>query len=132
MKKILRMIIFSGVAIFLTALWNKGFVIKQDPMIYLKTALLIAAVYYLVLPISKLILLPLNIISLGLVSVIFYSVVLFFLFDRFNLITVKEWTFSGLKFFSLVVNEMKISRTLNIFISSFSISTIINLLEKII
>jgi len=126
------MIIFSGVAIFLTALWNKGFVIKQDPMIYLKTALLIAAVYYLVLPISKLILLPLNIISLGLVSVIFYSVVLFFLFDRFNLITVKEWTFSGLKFFSLVVNEMKISRTLNIFISSFSISTIINLLEKII
>ncbi|MEK7495546.1 MAG: phage holin family protein [Patescibacteria group bacterium] len=132
MKKILRMIIFSGVAIFLTALWNKGFAIKQDPMIYLKAALLIAAVYYLVLPISKLILLPLNIISLGLVSVIFYSAVLFFLFDRFSLITVKEWTFPGLKFFSLVVNEMKISRTLNIFISSFSISTIINLLEKII
>ncbi len=132
MKKVLRMIIFSGVAIFLTALWNKGFAIKQDPMIYLKAALLIAAVYYLVLPISKLILLPLNIISLGLVSVIFYSAVLFFLFDRFSLITVKEWTFPGLKFFSLVVNEMKISRTLNIFISSFSISTIINLLEKII
>ncbi|MEK9169947.1 MAG: phage holin family protein, partial [Patescibacteria group bacterium] len=88
MKKILRMIIFSGVAIFLTALWNKGFAIKQDPMIYLKAALLIAAVYYLVLPISKLILLPLNIISLGLVSVIFYSAVLFFLFDRFSLITV--------------------------------------------
>ncbi|MEK7522795.1 MAG: hypothetical protein AAB569_04380 [Patescibacteria group bacterium] len=132
MKKILRMIIFSGVAIFLTALWNKGFAIKQDPMIYLKAALLIAAVYYLVLPISKLILLPLNIISLGLVSVIFYSAVLFFLFDRFSLITVKEWTFPGLKFFSLVVNEMKISRTLNIFISSFSISAIINLLEKII
>ena len=132
MKKILRMIIFSGVAIFLTALWNKGFAIKQDQMIYLKAALLIAAVYYLVLPISKLILLPLNIISLGLVSVIFYSAVLFFLFDRFSLITVKEWTFPGLKFFSLVVNEMKISRTLNIFISSFSISAIINLLEKII
>ncbi|HEX7542556.1 MAG TPA: hypothetical protein VF385_00530, partial [Patescibacteria group bacterium] len=80
MKKILRMVIFSGVAIFLTALWNKGFIIKQDPIIYLKAALLIAAVYYLILPISKLILLPLNIISLGLVSVIFYSAVLFFLF----------------------------------------------------
>jgi uncharacterized membrane protein YvlD (DUF360 family) len=91
------MIIFSGVAIFLTALWNKGFAIKQDPMIYLKAALLIAAVYYLVLPISKLILLPLNIILLlGLVSVIFYSAV-FFLFDRFNLIASKK-DFPGLKF----------------------------------
>lgn len=132
MKKILRMIIFSGVAIFLTALWNKGFIIKQDPIIYLKAALLIAAVYYLILPISKLILLPLNIISLGLVSVIFYSAVLFFLFNRFNLITVKEWTFPGLKFFSFIIAGMKISRILNIFVSSFSISTIINLLEKII
>lgn len=132
MKKIFRMIVFSGVAIFLTALWNKGFMIKQDPMIYLKAALLIAAVYYLVLPMSKLILLPLNIISLGLVSVIFYSAVLFFLFNRFNLITVKEWTFPGIKIFSFIIAEMKISRILNIFISSFSISTIINLLETII
>ncbi|HEX7543149.1 MAG TPA: hypothetical protein VF385_03645 [Patescibacteria group bacterium] len=132
MKKILRMIIFSGIAIFLTALWNKGFIIKQDPIIYLKAALLIAAVYYMILPISKLILLPLNIISLGLVSVIFYSAVLFFLFNRFNLITVKEWAFPGLKFFSFIIAGMKISRILNIFISSFSISTIINLLEKII
>jgi len=115
MKKILRMIIFSGVAIFLTALWNKGFIIKQDPIIYLKAALLIAAVYYLILPISKLILLPLNIISLGLVSVIFYSAVLLFLFNRFNLITVKEWTFPGLKFFSFIIAGMKISRILNIF-----------------
>ena len=57
MKKLLRMIIFSGVAIFLTALWNKGFIVKDDPMIYLKAALIIAAVYYLIVPASKLILL---------------------------------------------------------------------------
>ena len=43
MKKIFRMIIFSLVAIFLTSLWNKGFIIKEDPMIYLKAALIIAA-----------------------------------------------------------------------------------------
>lgn len=132
MKKILRMIIFSGVAIFLTALWNKGFVIRPDPMIFLKASILIATVYYLVLPISKLILLPLNIITLGLVSIIFYSAVLFFLFNRFDLIFVKDWSFSGLKIFHFTIAAMKISRTFNIFISSFSISTIINLLETII
>jgi hypothetical protein len=38
------------------------------------------------------------------------------------LITVNAWTFSG----------FKISSFINIFIASFSISTIINLLEKIV
>lgn len=132
MKRIFRMIIFSAVAIFLTSLWNKGFVIKSDPMIYLKASLLIAAVYYLVLPVSKLILLPLNIISLGLVSVIFYSLLLFFIFNRFDLIFVNGWQFEGLKIFYLTLPRMEISQTVNIFISSFSISTIINLLETII
>lgn len=126
------MVVFSGIAIFLTSLWNKGFTVKLDPIIILKASLLIAAVYYLVLPISKLVLLPLNIISLGLVSVVFYSAVLFFLFNRFDLIIVKGWTFSGLKIYNLTIGGMDISRIFNIFISSFSISTIINLLETII
>ena len=82
MKKIFRMIIFSGVAIFLTSLWNSGFIIASDPMIYLKAALIIAAVYYLIIPISKIILLPLNILTLGFVSVIFYAAVFYFLLNR--------------------------------------------------
>jgi len=129
MKKIFRMIIFSVVAIFLTALWNKGFVIKEDPMIYLKAALIIAAVYYLIVPVSKLILLPLNILTLGFVSVIFYAAIFYFLLNRFQLISIEEWVFPGMKLFGITLTEMKISGLSNIFISSFSISTIINLLE---
>ena len=122
MKKIFRMIIFSGVAIFITALWNKGFVIKADPLIYLKASLIIALVYYLITPISKIILLPLNIFTFGFVSVIFYAVIFYFLLNHFDLVVIKEWVFLGNNISSLV----------NIFISSFSISAIINLLEKVI
>lgn len=122
MKKILRMLIFSGAAIFLTTLWNKGFIIESDPTVYLKAALVIAAVYYLIVPFSKLILLPLNILTFGLVSVIFYAAIFYFLLNRFDLIIIKEWVFSGIK----------ISSIGNIFVSAFSISIIINLLEKII
>jgi len=132
MKKILRMVIFSGVAIFLTALWNKGFIIKPDYMIYLKAALIIAAVYYLIVPISNLILLPLNILTLGFVSVIFYAIIFYFLLSHFNLIDIKEWVFPGIKLLGITLGEIKISGLTNIFVSSFSISTIINLLEKII
>lgn len=126
------MIVFSLVAIFLTSIWNKGFVIKADPMIYLKAALIIAGVYYLIIPISKIILLPLNILTLGFVSVIFYAAIFYFLLNRFNLISIKEWVFPGMKLFEITMSEMKISGLSNIFISSFSISTIINLLEAII
>src|SRR3990167_10509850 len=105
MKKILRMIIFSLVAIFLTALWNKGFVIKADPMIYLKAALIIAAVYYLIVPVSKLILLPLNILTLGFVSVIFYAAIFYFLLNRFNVINIKEWVFPGVNVSGIAFSE---------------------------
>jgi uncharacterized membrane protein YvlD (DUF360 family) len=132
MKKIFRMIIFSGVAIFLTALWNKGFIIKLDPIIYFKAALIIAAVYYLIVPISNLILLPLNILTLGFVSVIFYAIIFYFLLSHFNLINIKEWVFLGTKLLGITLGEIKISSLTNIFVSSFSVSTIINLLEKII
>lgn len=132
MKKIFRMIIFSAVAIFFTALWNKGFIIKMDPIIYLKASLVIAFIYYLITPVSKIILLPLNIITLGLFSTIFYAVIFYFLLSHFNLINIKEWVFHGTKLLGITIGETKISSLANIFISSFSISTIINLLEKII
>lgn len=132
MKKIFRMIVFSGVAIFFTALWNKGFIIKADPWVYLKAVLVITAVYYLIIPVSKLVLLPLNLITFGLVSMIFYAFVFYFLLNNFNLINIKEWTFSGIELLGITLGEIKVSSLANIFVSSFSISTIINLLEKII
>lgn len=132
MKKIFRMLIFSGIAIFLTSLWNKGFIIQIDPMIYLKASIVIALVYYLITPISKLILLPLNILTLGLVSTIFYAIIFYFLLSHFNLISIKEWIFAGTKILGITLSEIKISSLTNIFVSSFSISTIINLLEKTI
>ncbi len=132
MKKIFRMIAFSGIAIYFTSLWNKGFIIQNDWMFYLKASLVIAAIYYLIVPVSKLVLLPLNIITLGFVSVIFYALVLYFFLDKFSLIQIKPWSFSGLKLFGIIIVPLKINQLANIFLSAFSISTIINLLEKVL
>lgn len=132
MKKILRMFIFSAVAIFLTSLWNHGFIIKNDLSIYLKASLLIAAIYYLIVPVSKLILLPLNILTLGLVSIIFYCFLFYFLSHYFSLIDIKSWTFSGISAFGLTIGTIKLSQVVNVFISAISVSTIINLFEHIL
>ncbi len=130
MKKIFRMITFSFLAIFLTSLWNKGFVIENDFFIYLKASLIIALVYYLIVPLIKITFLPLNIITLGLFSVIFYSLALYFLLDNYSLVSMKPWNFPGIDFGGIVINPLQINQMTNIFLSAISISTIINLLER--
>lgn len=132
MKKIFRMIIFSGIALYLTSLWNKGFIINFDLVSFLKTSIIIAVVYYFVVPFSKIVFLPLNIITFGLVSTIFYGLLFYFLFKNLDLVSVKAWYFGGGKFLNFIITPINISYLLNIFLSAFSISTIINLLEKIV
>lgn len=122
MKSLFRKILFSSIAIFLTGAWNKGFAIEYSWLAYLKASIIIAFIYYLIIPVSKLILLPFNIITMGLVSVIFYSLALYFLLNGLSLIQVKEWVFNG----------YEITRLMNIFLVAFSISTIINLMEKFV
>jgi len=122
MKKIIRKIIFSATAIYLTSYWNQGFIVKSDWVVYLKAAIIIAIVYYLIVPVSKLIFLPLNFITMGLISVIFYSLALYFLLSGFSLVQIRPWEFL----------DYDISRISNIFLVSFSISTIINLMEKLL
>lgn len=122
MKKIIRKIVFSGSAIYLTSLWNQGFVVKVDWAVYLKASLIIAIVYYLIVPVSKLVLLPLNLITMGLVSVVFYSLALYFLLSGFSLVQIRPWEFLG----------YDVSQLANIFLVAFSISTIINLMEKLL
>lgn len=129
MKKIFRMIIFSGVAVILTALWNKGFIIQFDPTSILKASLAIALVYYLIIPLSKLILLPINVITLGLFSTVFYALIIYFVLTNLHLISINDWIFPGTNFLGITINKFSIPSFYNVFISSLSISTIINLLE---
>jgi uncharacterized membrane protein YvlD (DUF360 family) len=116
------MLVFSLVALYLTALWNQGFSITPDWSIYLKAALISATIYYLIRPITKLVLLPLNILTMGLVGIAVYCLLFYFVTSFFSLIAIDGWVFQNIA----------ISQTANIFVSALSVSTIINLLEHII
>ncbi len=132
MKKLIRMLVFSGVSVFLTALWNKGFLIPSNHTQLAEAIVLIAFAYYLVLPIAKTILLPLNILTLGLVSIVLYALLLYLTTTYVPLIHVKDWIFPGLAFNALKIQKMTISYLENLFLASFSLSAIITLLEKLL
>ncbi|MFZ6035149.1 MAG: phage holin family protein [Patescibacteria group bacterium] len=122
MKKISRMIIFSLIALYLTTLWNQGFIIEASPWVFVKAALLSAVVYYMVRPLTKLVLLPLNILTMGMVGVAVYCLLFYLSASFFSLVSVTGWTFQGID----------ITQTANIFVSALSVSTIINLLEHVL
>jgi len=124
------MLFFVSVAIYLTSLWNKGFILPTNIIDFLKLVLVFSFIYYLIVPFSKIILLPLNIITLGLVSFFVYLLLLHIVGTGLSLLTIKEWSFAGLKLGGFIIQKTHISYFWNLILSSLSLSSIINMLEK--
>lgn len=124
------MIIFSALALIFTSFWNKGFQINLNT--FITATLVLAFVYYLIVPFSRIVLLPLNIITLGLVSFLVYLAILHLSSDAFHLFTITSWTFPGTSFFFVNIPKTYIPYLGNLVLSSVSISSIINLLEQLI
>jgi len=132
MKKIFRMFVFSGIALYLTALWNKGFDIAYDPLSFIKALSLLALGYYLIAPIFKLLLLPLNIVTFGLASVVAYIALFYFIITKFSLAQIHDWNFPGLNIWFIHIPSIELNYWTNLVAVSFSISTVINLLESLL
>lgn len=132
MKKLFRMVVFSALAIYLTSLWNKGFILPNTVAMFVKATVAVSIIYYLVLPISRLVLLPLNMITLGMMSFVVYLFALHLINSGFNFITIKDWIFPGLTFLGLTIPKTSVNYLFNLVLSSFSISFIINFLEQIL
>lgn len=131
MKRIFRIIIFSTISLYITSVWNLGFIIPKEPLSLIYSALIIGIVFYLILPLSKLILLPLNILTLGLASLFLIFGILHIL-NIWGIVTIKSWNFYGISYYFLQLSKMHISYLMNLVLSALSISTIINLLELLV
>jgi len=112
------MIIFSAGAVYLTSLWNKGFEVDFTLSLFLRTVLIIA----------KLILLPINLLTLGFVSSIIYFILFYLVITRFSLIDIHAWDFPGFNVLGFTLPKMHIGYLSNILASSVSLSVIIQLL----
>jgi hypothetical protein len=133
MKKIIRMFVFAAIGLYLTSLWNKGFILPlNNPFNMLKAVALISVLWYILIPVSKLILFPLQIITMGLLSVVIYFLLFNFIFTKIPVIEIKEWIFPGITWLGITINKTFISHTGNVVLSAFSLSTIINLLETVV
>jgi len=132
MKKIIRMFVFSAIALFLTSLFDSGISFQGTIISFIEAVVLISLAYYIIVPISKVILLPFNILSLGLASTIVYFVLFYIISSRFGLFTISDWTFQGLQIGGFSIPSTHINSFFNTIVAAVSVSTIINILEKLL
>lgn len=132
MKRIIRGIIFSALSLYLTSLVIRGFSIKYELKPFLLATLILAIVYYLIVPLSKLILLPLNILTLGFVSVIVYILLFNYVITYFGFISIQPWTFEGITLAGFTIPKTHVNYFLTLIISALLYSSIINVSEIIV
>lgn len=130
MKSIIRMIVFCAFALYVTSLWNKGFIIPSNAALFLEATVALTIVYYLILPLSRLILLPLNLLTLGLMSFVVFLFALHIISSQFHLITIQEWVFPGFSFWGITIQKTPINYLFNLVVSSLSISVIIRTIKR--
>lgn len=132
MKTIPRTVIFSALALYLTSLWDKGFVLKFEAVPFILTSIAVAILYYVIRPLTKIVLLPFNILTFGLVSLLVFCFLFYIITSQFSIVQIKDWVFPGLTLLGFHLPKMSISYLQNIALSSLSVSFIIGILERLI
>ena len=129
MKRLIRTAVFSIVGVYLTSLWNQGFIVNTDFWLMFKFALLFTFVFSIIRPILKLILFPINFFTFGLVGSFVNLLLFFFVFKLFPQMQINSWHFQGGWIFGFHLPEMYISHAVNFILVIFSISFFVSLLD---
>lgn len=123
---------FTGAALWITSLWNKGFALNTRPDLLIEAILITAVGYYLILPVLKIVLLPINFLTFGLVSFLVYLMFFYLLDQQVNVLTISSWVFGGFQTPIVIVPQLHIGYTQNLALSALSMSFIINSLETLL
>lgn len=126
------MFVISACALFFTAYWNKGFILPTDFATLILAVVLLALVFYVLVPLSKVVLLPLNVVTLGLVSFLVYIALLHFSSVSYRIFEVTSWNSPNTNLLFMQIPSFEISYLVNLVLSSVSLSSIINLLELLL
>jgi uncharacterized membrane protein YvlD (DUF360 family) len=85
----------------------------------------------IVRPIMKIVFLPFNILTFGLFSFALYVFSLHLLASLYGFFVIHAWKFPGLSLYFVSIPASSITYLQNLVLSSFSLSSIINLLDQL-
>lgn len=132
MKQLLASIALNSLSIFLTSLLFSGLQVTGGITSFITAGLLLTLLVALLDPIVKIITLPFNIITLGLLSFLSTLAALFVLTFFYSSIKVYPFIFDGISFLGLTIKEMEFSLLLSFIVISATIYFVNKLLGFIL
>jgi putative membrane protein len=132
MKPLLRSILINLLVFYLCGIIYPGFVIKHDFKVLVSAAVVWFFLNKFVKPIIKLLLLPINLITLNLFSWVVSMVTLFLLQMLVGDIHISAYSFPGVNFEGFIVPPIYINIFFSYLITSTLLNTLVNTIKWLI
>ena len=131
MKLLAREFLFNAFALWFTSQVIPGFIIKNSWLHILEGAMVLSLLTLLVKPILTILFIPINLMTLGLLSWGVHVVVVYLLTIIDLSIKIVPWTFEGLSFAGFVIPSTNVSYFASLIITTFVLTVFVNLLHTI-
>ena len=128
MKKLARIFLFSLFALWLTPNLIGGIKIVGDWQTYIISSAALSLIFLFVKPVLRLFLLPVNLLSLGLLSWVVNVAILYLLTLIIPQIKISDWNFPGISYEGFVIPSYYFNQIATFVIVSLILSFIINFL----
>lgn len=128
MKTILRAIFLNLITLYLVVMFYQGLSITGGLVTYLSAAFVWTLLNKIVKPIIKLLLLPINLITLGLFSWVVNVITLFLLKYFISGVAIAAYTFPGFSYQGFIIPQMHF----NLFISYVITSLVLSLTHMLL
>lgn len=131
MKHLARLFVFNMFGLWVVSQAIPGFRIAGDLAAYTIAAVVLSLLYLLVRPILKILFIPINIITFGLLSWLINVAILYLLTLFVSSVIVEAWVFPGATWAGFVVPSIALSYTSSLVLSGLLLSFITNTLHDI-
>ncbi|MEK7533311.1 MAG: phage holin family protein [Patescibacteria group bacterium] len=131
MKYLLRVFLFHSFSLWLVSQIIPALVISGGWPVLLMAGLVLSLLMLLVAPLLKILFIPINLLTFGLLSWVINVVVLYLLTVFVSGVSVVAWTFPGLSIAGFVLPEIAFSSFISFILVSLSLSMLINVLHDI-
>lgn len=131
MKYLLRVFLFNCFSLWFVSQILPALTISGGWQILLLAGLVLSVLMLLVSPILKILFIPINLITFGLLSWFINVIVLYLLTIFVSGVTIHAWTYPGLSWGGFVIPSIEISSFFAYILISLAVSFFVNLLHDI-
>ena len=131
MKHLIRVFLFNVFALWLTSQILPGIIIAGSWQTILFAGLILAFLMLIVAPILKILFIPINILTFGLLAWFVNVIVIYLLTLVVPEIQINSWTFAGWSWAGFVIPSFAVSYFLSLVIASLMIATITDILHYV-